>query len=280
MDRNDVQRCLLRVPVISINDLEKVTNTTILVHMKGNIKEELMRRKRVLKTTEPFEIVTVKTILLDNNKEQGVTAFINEVTALKILGGQEGVPFFYGVCHQSTGADQLPSIVKGFVGELESPRYLMLSEPLKLYQSTLLPLATDADWLCVTLYISRLVENLHQHFFALGDTTEDEFALDYSKLQYQRGQLSPFLIDLGKIYPLSSDCKANSEGRDDISDDLVTFGNIITNIGSTRNVELLVTLGEMCKNDDPKKRPLMQDIIKIIEKAYALQMLEGCISQY
>lgn len=32
-----------------------------------------MRRKRVLKTTEPFEIVTVKTIILDDKKEQGVT---------------------------------------------------------------------------------------------------------------------------------------------------------------------------------------------------------------
>lgn len=45
MDRDDVQRCLLRVAKIKESDLEQVSSKHILVHATSQFKEELMKRK-------------------------------------------------------------------------------------------------------------------------------------------------------------------------------------------------------------------------------------------
>ncbi|KAJ8039192.1 hypothetical protein HOLleu_16833 [Holothuria leucospilota] len=205
-------------------------------------------------------------------------AFVNEVTVLKILSGQEGFPCLYGVTSQLNVT--LPAIVKGFIGNPSVARYLTLSEPIKLCQSTLLPLAKDADWICVSLFISRIIERLHHHGFTLGNTQEDQFALDINRLdRFQSGQLSAFLLDSGFIQPMPSHTHHSDESHSSAKEiDIASFGKIIFNIGRARKVPVLRALGEMCMNKDSKKRPLLGEVINFIEKAYALQVLNGSIT--
>lgn len=205
-------------------------------------------------------------------------AFVNEVTVLKVLSGQEGFPCLYGVTSQLNVT--LPAIVKGFIGNPSVARYLILSEPIKLCQNSMLPLAKDADWICVSLFISRIVERLHLHGFTLGSTQEEQFALDINRLDScESGQLSAFLLDFGFIEPMPSQTHDSHESRSLAKEiDIASFGKMIFTIGWARKVPVLRALGEMCMNKDPKKRPLLAEVIKCIEKAYALQVLNGAIT--
>lgn len=211
---------------------------------------------RLVRVMPGGRLAAAKIVRTDHPEHQ----FRDELDAHHIVEGHPSFPGVIGVVHQSA----FRCILQEFVGNECIPENITLEDALRDNKIKLSDIP-EKDWLQIGQDIAQGLQHLHDQGYTHGHVSPDNILLYPTDGNWRCWR--------AKICDLSN-CtfaKLTPEGLKGqaqlaMAVDVYSLGRMFKSIGKAANVHFLRSVGKKCSRSDPKSRPEMNKVCKMLRK--------------
>ncbi|XP_033640807.1 probable LIM domain-containing serine/threonine-protein kinase DDB_G0287001 [Asterias rubens] len=186
--------------------------------------------------------------------------FRNELDAHHLVQGHPSFPEVIGVVHQSP----FRCILQEFVGNESIPENITLEDALR-NNKVIISDIPEKDWLQIGQDICQGLQHLHDQGYIHQDLSPDNILLYATDGNWRCWRAK--ICDLGnctfaKLTPEGIKGQAQLA----MAADVHSLGKIFKLVGKEANVHFLKSIGKKCSRRNPKNRPQMNKVCKMLSK--------------
>ncbi|XP_071803877.1 uncharacterized protein [Asterias amurensis] len=186
--------------------------------------------------------------------------FRNELDAHHLVQGHPSFPEIIGVVHQSP----FRCILQEFVGNESIPENITLEDALRNNKVNISDIL-EKDWLQIGQDICQGLQHLHDQGYIHQDLSPDSILLYATDGNWRCWRAK--ICDLGnctfaKLTPEGIKGQAQLA----MAADVHSLGKIFKLVGKGANVHFLKSIGKKCSRRNPKNRPQMDKVCKMLSK--------------
>lgn len=211
---------------------------------------------RLVKVVPDGKLAAAKIVHSDHPEDR----FRSELDAFHLVGGHPSFPQLLGVVHQSP----FRCILQEFVGNEFIPENITLEDALGNNKVKLSDIP-EKDWLQIGQDICQGLQHLHNQGYVHRHLSPDNILLYPTDGNWRCWRAK--ICGLGnctfaKLTPEGIKGQAQLA----MAADVCSLGRMLRSVGKAANVHFLKSIGKKCLRGDPRNRPEMNKVCKLLSK--------------